>query len=147
MHVLKKIIKIAASVFLKEKIRIGSVSYTRWLLLPNLLSRTLKHEEFLDDIYMAVLKNKEGAIIDVGVNTGQTLFKMLSIDKNRSYFGFEPQSTPASCVESFLIENNIIRNNSADIGGGIFIGYSSGNIDYSKISYNTVSDCDIILYP
>lgn len=111
MHILgkvaRKITKAAANVLLKQKIRLGKASYTRRLLLPNLLSGTLEHEEFLDDIYMATLHKKEGAIVDVGVNTGQTLFKMLSIDKSRSYFGFEPQSAPASAVESFLIDNSI----------------------------------------
>jgi FkbM family methyltransferase len=103
----KKIIKTVSRMFLKEKLRLGTDTYTRRLLIPNLLSRKLKYEEFLDDIYRAVLKKKEGAVIDVGVNAGQTLFKLLSIDKNRQYFGFEPQSLPASCVESFLIENKI----------------------------------------
>ncbi|GAB6160952.1 hypothetical protein JCM12298_01110 [Desulfothermus naphthae] len=111
MQILKKIINkmitLVASIFLKEKICIGKDIYMRRLLLPNLMSKTLHHEEFLDDIYRAALKKNEGAIIDVGVNTGQTLLKILSFDKNRLYFGFEPQSTAASCVESFLIENKI----------------------------------------
>lgn len=107
MYILKKTIKTALRCFLKEKIRLGTGAYVRRLLLPNLLSNTTSHEEFLGDIYKAVLQKKEGVIIDVGVNTGQTLFKMLSIDKSRPYFGFEPQSTPASSVETFLIDNKI----------------------------------------
>jgi FkbM family methyltransferase len=102
-----RLIKKVSRNFLKEKIHLGSDTYTRRRLLPNLLPKKLEHEEYLDDIYRVVLKKKKGAIIDVGVNTGQTLFKMLSIDKNRPYFGFEPQSAPVSCVESFLIENKI----------------------------------------
>jgi FkbM family methyltransferase len=96
-----------ANFLLNRGIRIGTNTYRRRLLLPNLLSRSLGHEEHLDDIYNVVLDNKEGAIIDVGANTGQTLLKMLNIDKNRSYYGFEPQSTAASCVEIFLIDNKI----------------------------------------
>lgn len=95
------------SLFFNQNLNLGKEVYLRRRLLPNLLSRTLRHEEFLDDIFRAALQGKDGAIIDVGVNTGQTLFKILSIEKNREYFGFEPQSMAASCVESFLIENKI----------------------------------------
>jgi FkbM family methyltransferase len=102
-----KIGKTILSVFLKKKMQLGGDTYARRLVLPNLLSGPLAHDECLDDIYRAVLKRKEGAIIDVGANTGQTLYKMLSIDRNRPYFGFEPQCMAASCVESFLIENKI----------------------------------------
>jgi hypothetical protein len=102
-----KIGKAFLSVFLKKKMQLGGDTYARRLVLPNLLSGTLSHEEYLDDTYRAVLKRKEGAIIDVGVNTGQTLYKMLSIDRNRPYFDFEPQCMTASCVESFLTGNEI----------------------------------------
>lgn len=105
--IFNKIIKAIIRKTLKGTIRVGKQAYIRRPLLPNLMVNSLQHEEFLDDIYIAALKGKEGAIIDVGVNTGQTLLKMLSFDKDRTYYGFEPQSTAASCVESFLIENQI----------------------------------------
>ena len=91
----------------KRSVRIGEIKYQRRIALPNLLARTMCHEDFLDDIYYSILKEKEGAIIDVGVNIGQTLFKMLSLDKNRSYYGFEPQCMPAACVETFLVDNKL----------------------------------------
>src|SRR5665648_55998 len=96
-----------ANIFLKRKINIGKDAYIRRRLLPNFLPKTLQHENYLDDIYASALKNKDGAILDVGANTGQTLLKMLSFDKSRPYFGFEPQCTAASSVDNFLIENQI----------------------------------------
>lgn len=111
MNIFKKIVNTtkqkALSILVKKNISIGKEVYERRRLLPNWICRSLQHEAFLDDIYIAALKKKEGAVIDVGANKGQTLFKMLSLDKNRPYFGFEPQCTSASCIESFLIENKI----------------------------------------
>ena len=165
MRILNKIIKKVLNVFLQEKIHLGTDVYTRRIMVPNFLSSTLEHEKFLDDIYKVALKSKEGAIIDVGVNTGQTLFKMLSFDKNRMYYGFEPQSMPASCVESFLIENNVKnhyilpvalsdRNGCIPInirGNGIYSmastvasivdGFRPGSFyDYSKNIYAAIGD-------
>lgn len=107
MNIKQILIQILSRVLVKEKIRLGDNTYIRRRFLRNQLEKTLEHEAFLDDIFAAALNNKEGTVIDVGVNTGQTLFKVLSIDKDRPYLGFEPQITPASCVEHFLVENNI----------------------------------------
>ena len=107
MKIRRKMIATIGRYFLKEKIHVGKVTYIRRLMLPILMSKTLSHEEFLDDVYIAALIKKEGAIINVGANTGQTLLKILSFDKTRPYFGFEPQITSALCVESFLIDNKI----------------------------------------
>ena len=66
---------------------------------------------FMTEIWMVqvlkrFLKLKKGAFIDIGVNVGQTLIKLRSVDKDREYIGFEPNP---SCV--FYIEELIKKNN------------------------------------
>lgn len=90
-------------------IKIGNNQFKRRRTLPNHLAKTSTHESFLDDIYRSILGIKNGSFIDVGVNTGQTLLKLLSIDENRPYVGFEPQISAASSVEAFLIENKLVH--------------------------------------
>jgi FkbM family methyltransferase len=102
-----KVINAVSSILMNDRIELGDITCVRRYSLPNLLSKTVHYEEFLDDIYRTALAQRDGAVIDVGVNTGQTLFKVLSIDKDRSYFGFEPLTMAASSVEGFLIDNKI----------------------------------------
>ena len=45
-------------------------------------------EPWMIELLAMLLKEKEGAFIDVGVNVGQTLIKLKSIDINRKYIGF-----------------------------------------------------------
>lgn len=101
-------LKKTATIFMTRKVRIGDESYTRWFLLPNRFRKPSKeHEPEVINVYATALKLRKGAFIDVGVNKGQTLTKLLAIDKNRQYIGFEPQSMAAACAEGFLIENGI----------------------------------------
>jgi hypothetical protein len=86
---------------LKGKLRLGTSRYARHFCIPIAFARSVKHESYLDDIYLTILSKTKGAVIDVGVNVGQTLLKILSIDKNRLYYGFEPQIIAAAAVEFF----------------------------------------------
>ena len=62
-------------------------------------------EPWMADILAILLKKKNGAFIDVGVNVGQTLVQMKAIDRDRQYIGFEPNP---SCI--FYVENLISVN-------------------------------------
>lgn len=66
-----------------------------------------RHEVFLLEVLRRQLKSRPGAFLDVGVNIGQTLFKMLAIDRARTYIGFEPQIACCYEVERFLRLNHL----------------------------------------
>lgn len=53
-----------------------------------------KSREFwLDNVIKNILTSRLGAFIDVGVNVGQTLIKVKSINPDNEYYGFEPNPT------------------------------------------------------
>lgn len=55
------------------------------------------------------LQNKDGAVIDVGVNIGLYLLKLKSLDSDREYFGFEPNSLCNYYVQE-MVRLNHFRN-------------------------------------
>jgi FkbM family methyltransferase len=67
-----------------------------------------RHEPWLDPVYEAVLNMRPGLFVDVGVNTGQALLKVLSIDRARPYVGFEPQVDCAQFVSQFILDNALV---------------------------------------
>ena len=67
------------------------------------------HEPWLDSVYQTVLGCKEGAFIDVGANIGQTMLKIISIDKARQYVGFDPQISCYRFIQSFIDDNGLTQ--------------------------------------
>lgn len=61
--------------------------------------------ELLDNVLKAILRYKSGVVIDVGANMGQTLVRVLSIDRHRDYVGFEPNVMCCFYVEHFIRMN------------------------------------------
>lgn len=55
------------------------------------------------------LLSRPGVFVDVGVNLGQTLGKVLQVDRSRAYLGFEPQIAACHMVNHF-IRDNALRN-------------------------------------
>lgn len=82
---------------------------------------------------------KDGQFIDVGVNIGQTLLKLKSVNKEIEYIGFEPNPT---CIfySNELIEANqfkntvIIPTGLADKNGILKLNFYSENISDSSAS-------------
>ena len=107
MKILSRITEYLLLLVIKKKITIGNRSYVRWRLFSNLLFSKTHDESYLDDIYESILCLRQGAFVDVGVNVGQTLMKILKIAPDRRYVGFEPQLAPSFVVENFMIENNL----------------------------------------
>jgi len=68
-----------------------------------------QHEQFLEVILRRVLEKRPGTFIDVGVNAGQTLAKVLSIDKERLYLGFEPQLSCCFNADQFIKANELVN--------------------------------------
>jgi FkbM family methyltransferase len=72
----------------------------------NRLSHSIRHERFMVEVLGRELA-REGAFVDVGVNVGQTLMKVLTIDPQRQYVGFEPQIACCYFVDQFLRRNEL----------------------------------------
>jgi len=72
------------------------------------LSCTLT-ESWMISLLKHLLRETEGAFLDVGINLGQTLIKVKGIDPKRKYIGFEPNPT---CV--FYVKELINRNQFED---------------------------------
>lgn len=85
---------------------IGGRRYTRRPLLYNPF-RKRRHAHWLDGIYEVMLRLREGAFVDVGINVGQTLLKIVGIDPQRRYVGFDPQVGACFFAEQFIIENGL----------------------------------------
>jgi len=92
----------------RHKVLIGKHRYVRTPLLYNPLKHK-RHAPWLHGIYEIILRQKEGAFIDVGINVGQTLVQVLGIDPERRYIGFDPQVGPCFFAEQFIIENGLSR--------------------------------------
>ena len=62
-------------------------------------------EPWMIELLRMLLKEKEGAFLDVGVNVGQTLIKLKSLDINRKYIGFEPNPACVFYVNELIKKN------------------------------------------
>lgn len=98
-------------------------------------------EVWMIEILKTILQRKKGAFIDVGVNVGQTLLKLKSLDPNRQYIGFEPNP---SCL--YYVENLIQLNSLSDCTIFPFGLYTSDGI--AKLEFynneNTDSSASLI---
>jgi len=84
---------------------LGSKKYRVRGFLPNRLTTSSTHEAHLLAPFAQALRSNAGHFVDVGVNTGQTLQKVLTIDPGRSYVGFEPQVGCCYFVDQFIRDN------------------------------------------
>ncbi len=69
----------------------------------------IAHEEWMSSVLHKLNSIKKGAFIDVGVNVGQTLLKIKSIDPDILYYGFEPNPTCVYYVNQ-LVQLNKLKN-------------------------------------
>ena len=74
-------------------------------------------EEWMDTIIQKLFSIRNGCVIDVGVNLGQTLLKIASFNTNINYYGFEPNPVCyAYCKQlnllyAFMFLHNECRSN------------------------------------
>jgi len=59
-------------------------------------------EKWMSSVLKKILNRSEGCFVDVGVNIGQTLIKVKSIDRNIDYLGFEPNPVCVFYVEKLI---------------------------------------------
>jgi FkbM family methyltransferase len=69
--------------------------------------RSDEHEPHLGAVIAELLRQRDGAFIDIGVNVGQTLCKLLATGQKRRYIGFEPQVACCFYVDQFIRANAI----------------------------------------
>jgi len=96
----------------RRKVRLGSSIYRVQSFFPNPIaqsdpSEVEAHEPWLDSVLRAVLTCRQGAFLDVGANIGQTMLKILAIEKTRQYVGFEPQVSCSFVIHRFIRDNDL----------------------------------------
>jgi FkbM family methyltransferase len=89
-----------------RRVRIGKRSFRVRGYLSNILAVNPDDEPEVTAALTRVL-SRPGTFIDVGANVGQTLIKVLAIDPDRSYVGFEPQVGACHYIDRFLKDNGL----------------------------------------
>lgn len=96
------------SYHLGKTVRLGGRDFkVRGYYASRLEFSDVRHEKNMVEVFGRVLKSRPGVFLDVGVNIGQSLFKVLSVDPDRTYIGFEPQIACCYNVEQFLLLNRL----------------------------------------
>lgn len=62
-------------------------------------------ETWMISLLSNILKQKEGAFLDIGVNLGQTLIKVKGLELKREYIGFEPNPTCVFYTKELIKDN------------------------------------------
>lgn len=92
---------------LGKRLELGGRSYRVRGYLANRLAVNFKHEPELVDLLKRLFAERDGALIDVGTNVGQTLIKSLTADPARQYIGFEPQIDCCFYIDRFIKDNGL----------------------------------------
>ena len=66
-------------------------------------------DEWMSKCLSVFLRNKEGAIVDIGANIGLYMVKLKALDSEREYYGFEPNPV-CNFYTQELISANSFRN-------------------------------------
>lgn len=111
----KFFLKVLNKLNLLEKVNVEVPIYinNRQFLIPVIgktgYSNVFTTEPWMIRLLEELFRFKKGSFIDVGVNIGQTLLKLRSVNEEVTYVGFEPNS---SCVNytSKLIQVSKIKN-------------------------------------
>jgi FkbM family methyltransferase len=74
------------------------------------------YEPWAEVLFSVIFSLRGGTFVDVGANVGQTLLRVLSLDPDREYFGFEPQLSACLAVDSFINTNHLRRHAVLPIG-------------------------------
>jgi FkbM family methyltransferase len=91
-------------------IKLGGSTYRiRGLIVNELVLQdgTGPYEPWLDVVLSAALTCRPGTFLDVGANIGQTMLKLLTLDRTRPYVGFEPQIACCSLIQQFIEDNHL----------------------------------------
>lgn len=103
-----------------RQVRIGQRNFRVRGYFSNILTVDSDDEPEVRAVIARLLK-RPGTFIDVGANLGQTLGKVLAVDPDRSYLGFEPQIGACHYIDRFIKDNGL-RNATV-----LPLGLSDGN--------------------
>ena len=73
-------------------------------------------ELWMIDVLEKIIKISDGVFYDVGVNTGQTLLKLKSVNPSISYIGFEPNPKCIFYVDELIKANNFKNTKLVPVG-------------------------------
>lgn len=76
----------------------------------------ISSEMWMFELLHELLRETDGVFLDVGVNVGQTLVKLKSLDPDRNYVGFEPNPTCIYYVNELLKVNKFSKCTLVPIG-------------------------------
>ncbi|MGZ8534062.1 MAG: FkbM family methyltransferase [Flavitalea sp.] len=88
---------------------INSKVYKIPLLGGNGEQNFIVHEEWMIEVLKKLTSLSDGAFVDVGINVGQTLLKIKSINPGINYYGFEPNPTCVNYVNRLIEANDLTR--------------------------------------
>ena len=95
------------------KITVNNKSF----VIPHIYGSSFSiNEEWILVVLKSIFKIKGGTFLDVGVNLGQTLVEVKSIDANRNYIGFEPNPACVFYVEELKRVNGFANCNIFPVG-------------------------------
>jgi FkbM family methyltransferase len=103
-------LKFGKSLNFSFKIDINNVYFTIPVIYQIGFEHTIISELWMINIFKKIININTGSFYDVGVNTGQTLLKLKSVNPGVSYIGFEPNP---KCI--FYVDELIKANNFKDI--------------------------------
>jgi FkbM family methyltransferase len=87
---------------LVSKARVGETTFSIPLVAG---LRCRSSDLWMLDVLKALLGQRQGAFVDIGVNLGQTLLKVRSVDPERTYFGFEPNPVCVAYLDHLVTAN------------------------------------------
>lgn len=116
--------KIYRSINFTSSVRVNN----KKIFIPHIYGAVCRIQEpWMSQILRIFFKIKRGAIMDVGINLGQTLVMVKSLDVDKKYLGFEPN---AACI--FYVEELVRINKFSDskiIPAGLFASDSLLTLD------------------
>ncbi len=96
-------------------------------------------EKWMKEIFASLLKKTDGGFLDVGVNIGQTLIKVKSINSDTKYIGLEPNPACIFYVEKLIQINcfsntKIIPSGISNANGVMTLNYYAKDLSDSSAS-------------
>lgn len=89
-----------------RKIKVNNKEF----VIPHIYGSSLSvNEGWMLSILNSLFRIKDGSFLDIGVNLGQTLIAVKSIDTERKYIGFEPNPACVFYVEELIRVNSLIN--------------------------------------
>jgi FkbM family methyltransferase len=87
--------------------KFGNTTYKIPILKNTGWNNIFENEPWMTELLEVLMPANKGIFIDAGVNTGQTLLKLKSIEREREYFGFEVNPSCITYLKELIKVNNL----------------------------------------